>query len=218
MDNEQTNTQELLAILQTRPWTKAERALARQHIHLYYERKLAGLQSALFEAIRLNAPEKLTPFEVDEYTHRYHKQSQELYVYMNYRSSSNESLPGWLRAIDADDQGIAVWQPATRLPHEEEPQDQETTYREEKERVSCISSRCRTPSRVVCKTEAFQNPRDAQRDDTSQPPGLGADSRSFWFQSGSTVSDPLPERSRSIERAIEAASAKSTTRCASRGL
>jgi integrase len=43
-------------------------------------------------------------------------------------------------------------------------------------------------------------------------------SRSFWFQSGSTVSDPLPERSRSIERAIEAASAKSTTRCASRGL
>src|SRR5579875_408622 len=42
-------------------------------------------------------------------------------------------------------------------------------------------------------------------------------SQSFWFQSGSTVSDPLPERSRSIERAIEAASAKSTTRCASRG-
>src|SRR5579883_958602 len=42
-------------------------------------------------------------------------------------------------------------------------------------------------------------------------------SQSFWFQSGSTVFDPLPERSRSIERAIEAASAKSTTRCASRG-
>ncbi len=144
MTNEQTKTQELLAILQTRPWTKAERALARQHIHRYYERKLAGLQRALFEAIGLNASEKLTPFEVDEYIHRYHKQSQELYVYMNYRSSSNESLPGWLRAIDADDQGIAVWQPATRLPHEEEPQDQETTYREEKERVSCISSRCRT--------------------------------------------------------------------------
>jgi CIC family chloride channel protein len=43
-------------------------------------------------------------------------------------------------------------------------------------------------------------------------------SRSFWFQSGSTVFDPLPERSRSIERAIKAASAKSTTRCASRGI
>lgn len=125
MDNEQTNIQELLAILQTRSWTKAERASARQHIHRYYERKLASLQRALFEALALNAPEKLNPFEVDEYIHRYHKQSQELYVYMNYRSSSNESLPGWLRIIDADDQGIAVWQPATVLPHEEQRQDQE---------------------------------------------------------------------------------------------
>ncbi len=90
MTNEQTKTQELLAILQTRPWTKAERALVRQQIRRYYERKLADLQRALFEAIGLNAPTKLTPFEVDEYIHRYHKQSQELYVYMNYRSSSNE--------------------------------------------------------------------------------------------------------------------------------
>lgn len=120
MADEQTKTQELLAILNTRSWTKAERASARQQINLYYERKLASLQTAIFEAIALDLPGKLNPFEIDEYIHRYHKQSQELYVYMNYRSSSNEALPMWLKAIDEDESGINVWQPKTRLPHEEQ--------------------------------------------------------------------------------------------------
>ncbi len=68
----------------------------------------------------MDAPGKLNPFEIDEYIHRYHKQSQELYVHMNYRSSSNEALPMWLKAIDEDESGIAVWQPETRLSHEEQ--------------------------------------------------------------------------------------------------
>lgn len=121
MPDEQTKTQELLVILQRRSWTKAERASARQQISLYYERKLVSLQTALFEAIRSASQEKRNPFEIDEFIHCYHKQSQELYVYMNYRSSSNEALPGWLKAIDEDDRGVAVWQPGTRLPHEEHP-------------------------------------------------------------------------------------------------
>lgn len=120
MPDQQTKTQELLAILQTRPWTKAERASARQQIRLYYERKLASLQIALFEAVGLGTPGELNPFEIDEYIHRYHKQSQELYVYMNYRSSSNEALPAWLMAVDEDEREISIWRPATRLPHEEQ--------------------------------------------------------------------------------------------------
>lgn len=126
MADEQTKIQELLAILQTRSWTKAERASARQQISLYYERKLANLQTALFEAIALDSPGKLSPFEIDEYIHRYHKQSQELYVYLDYRSSSNPALPMWLKAIDEDERGISVWQPATRLPNEEKQKDQGT--------------------------------------------------------------------------------------------
>ncbi len=125
MAEEPTKTQELLAILQTRSWTKAERASARQQISRYYERKLASLQTVLFEAIARDVPEKLNSFEIDEYIHRYHKQSQELYVYMNYRSPSNEALPMWLRAIDEDERGVAVWQPATRLLHEERSANQE---------------------------------------------------------------------------------------------
>ncbi len=39
---------------------------------------------------------------------------------INSQSHSNASLPLWLAAIDADEQGISVWQPATKLPHEEE--------------------------------------------------------------------------------------------------
>ena len=126
MAEEQTKIQELFAILQTRSWTRAERASARQQISLYYERKLASLQKALFEAIAWDSPRKLPPFEIDEYIHRYHKQSQELYVYLNYRSSSNEALPMWLQTIDEDERGLSVWRPATRLSHEEQQKDQET--------------------------------------------------------------------------------------------
>ena len=115
MAEEQTKTQTLLTILQARAWTKAERASARQEINRYYERKLASLQHALFEAIALNTPEQRNPFEMDEYIHRYHKQAQELYAFINARSFSNEMLPRWLQMIDEDDRGIAVWQPKTRL-------------------------------------------------------------------------------------------------------
>jgi hypothetical protein len=123
MADEQTKIQELLAIRQTRPWTKAEQAAVRQQISLYYERKLASLQAALLKAITLDSPGKLSPFEIDEYIHCYHKQSQELYVYLDYRSPSNPALPMWLKAIDEDERGISVWQPATRLPHEEPQKD-----------------------------------------------------------------------------------------------
>lgn len=120
MADGQTKGQELLTILRARAWTKAERASARQEISRYYERKLASLQSALFEAIALHTPEQRTPFEIDEYIHRYHKQAQELYAYINARSFSNEILPQWLQMIDEDDRGIAVWQPKTRLLPDEE--------------------------------------------------------------------------------------------------
>src|SRR5579875_3251906 len=73
--DEVTKTQELLAILQTRPWTKGERASARQQISRYYQRKLASLQHALFEVIAPDHGEKPDPFEIDTYIHRYHKQS-----------------------------------------------------------------------------------------------------------------------------------------------
>jgi hypothetical protein len=120
MTEEQTKTQALLTILQTRTWTKAERASARQEINRYYERKLASLQSALFEAIALHTPEQRTPFEIDEYIHRYHKQAQELYAFINARSFSNELLPRWLEMIEEDDRGIVVWQPKTSLFPDEE--------------------------------------------------------------------------------------------------
>ena len=95
----------------------------RQQISLYYERKLANLQAVLLKAITLDTPGKLSPFEIDEYIHCYHKQSQELYVYLDYRSTSNPVLPMWLKAIDEDERGISVWRPATRLPNEEQQKD-----------------------------------------------------------------------------------------------
>jgi hypothetical protein len=115
-----TPTQQLLEILKRRELTKAERAIVREQIGRYYAKKLVRLQQHLFEALEMRRTEELDPFEVDEYIHRYHKQSQELYVYINTRSHSNASLPIWLAAIEADEQGRNVWQPRTMLPHEEQ--------------------------------------------------------------------------------------------------
>ena len=119
MAYDHTKIQQLLEIAQTRGLTTSERARAREEIGLYYARKLTSLQQNLFEALEKRHTGELDPFEVDEYIHHYHKQSQELYVYINSQSHSNASLPLWLAAIDADEQGISVWQPATKLPHEE---------------------------------------------------------------------------------------------------
>ncbi|GHO96484.1 hypothetical protein KSF_065320 [Reticulibacter mediterranei] len=115
-----TPTPQLLEILKLRELTKAERAVAREQIGRYYAKKLAHLQQHLFEALVMRRTEELDPFEIDEYIHRYHKQSQELYVYINTQSHSNASLPIWLEAIEADEQGRNVWQPRTMFPHEEQ--------------------------------------------------------------------------------------------------
>jgi hypothetical protein len=125
MTYDPTITQKLLEIAQTRNLTKAEQAGAREQIGLYYAKKLADLQQNLFDALEKRHTGELDPFEVDEYIHRYHKQSQELYVYINYQSHSNERLPIWLATIAADDQGERVWRPRTKLPHEEIEKNEE---------------------------------------------------------------------------------------------
>jgi hypothetical protein len=120
MTAEPIKAQELLIALQKRSWTKADRASVRQMIDRYYERKLTGLQAALLEAISLDGDKKLDPFEIDEHIHRYHKQSQELYIFINNQSPSNAFLPTWLNMIAEDKQGMRVWQPRTKLLAEEQ--------------------------------------------------------------------------------------------------
>jgi hypothetical protein len=115
MAYDHTKIQQLLEIAQTRGLTSSERAQAREEIGQYYARKLASLQQNLFEALEKRHTGELDPFEVDEYIHHYHKQSQELYAYINAQSHSNARLPMWLAAIDADERGIRVWEPARRL-------------------------------------------------------------------------------------------------------
>ena len=115
-----TQVQQLLEIARTRDLTSKERARAREEIGAYYARKLASLQQNLFAAIEKRHTGELNPFDVDEYIHRYHKQSQELYSYINAQAHSNARLRLWLAAIDADERGEAVWEPRTKLFGEEE--------------------------------------------------------------------------------------------------
>jgi hypothetical protein len=83
--------------------TTQERAQAREQISLYYATQFARLQKNLFNALGMEYTGSLHPSEVNEYIHRYHKQSQEFYTHVNYdHSSSNENLPAWLAEIDGD--------------------------------------------------------------------------------------------------------------------
>lgn len=117
MAYDNTKTQQLLEILQTRSLTKSERAKAREQIGLFYAQKLAGLQKNLFDAIeKMRSAGEPDPFEVDDYIHLYHKQSQELYVYMNHLSLSNDHLRIWLALINEGEHGAEVWEPKTQLP------------------------------------------------------------------------------------------------------
>src|SRR5436309_10265021 len=60
-------------------------------------------------------------------------------------------------------------------------------------------------------------PRDAQRVLTHQEAGLKASFLTLLLPEGRAISDPLPVKSASIERAGEAPFAESASRCASRG-
>src|SRR5258708_4439275 len=60
-------------------------------------------------------------------------------------------------------------------------------------------------------------PRDAQRVLPQQCAGLRASFSALLFLYGSGISDLLPGKSKSIERACEGTSAKDASRCASRG-
>lgn len=125
MAYDNAKTQQLLEILQTRNLTKSERATAREQIGQFYAKKLARLQKNLFDAVeKMRSAGEPDPFEIDDYIHHYHKQSQELYIYMNHRSLSNENLRIWLALIDEDEQGLRVWEPKTQLSDEEKRDQQ----------------------------------------------------------------------------------------------
>jgi hypothetical protein len=114
MEYDLSQVPQLLADLHARGLTKKECGLARELINRYYAKKLAGLQRALFELLEQRRSE-LSPFDIDEYIHRYHKQSQELYIFINHRSHSNDNLRFWLTIIDNDEKGEAVWESQTNL-------------------------------------------------------------------------------------------------------
>jgi hypothetical protein len=132
MSYDHTKTQALLKRAHMGSLTKQERVQAKEQISLYYGTQFARLQQNLFNALGMEYTGSLPPAEVNEYIHRYHKQSQEFYIHVNYHHSpSNENLPAWLAEIDREEQGIQVWHPKTKLPHEENQNKEEEEEEEE---------------------------------------------------------------------------------------
>lgn len=96
---------------ETRPLTKAERAAARERIGQYHERKLAALQAAVYAALQQCQTGVMDPFALDQVIHEYHRQSQELFTFINTYFPPNVRLPQLLALIDAEERGEWSWQP-----------------------------------------------------------------------------------------------------------
>jgi len=94
-----------------RPLTKGERAAARARIEQYHERKLAALQAAVYAAFQQCYAGAIDAFALDQVIHQYHRQSQELFSFINAFFPSNARLLQLLALIDAEEQGEWSWQP-----------------------------------------------------------------------------------------------------------
>ncbi len=106
-------------VAETRSMTKGERAAARAQIAQYHERKLAALQATVAAAFQQCQAGAVDAFAVDQVIHEYHRQSQELFTFINTYVPSNARLPQLLALIDAEERREWSWQPRPAARPEE---------------------------------------------------------------------------------------------------
>lgn len=94
---------------------KTERAEARKRIEKYHQKKLADLQKVVFDNSQEFYKGKINAFELDQIIHIYHKQSQELFSFINEYYPTNDGLLIILSFIDAEEKGEWKWIPKTKM-------------------------------------------------------------------------------------------------------
>ncbi len=101
--------------------SKAERKAAHEKVNAYFERKQAELLEPVLEAIDRYRRREIDVWDVDHIIHIYHRQSQELYSYINSYSTGS-GLPIILRLIEAEEQGDEqfTWRPRTTFESDRE--------------------------------------------------------------------------------------------------
>ena len=96
---------------------KLQRKEARIRIEKYHQEKLIQLQKYIHEGLDQLENGKSDACELDRIIHIYHRQSQELFSFINTYYGSNDSLPTLLAMIDSEENGGQAWEPETeQLP------------------------------------------------------------------------------------------------------
>lgn len=101
--------------LQSQKLSKAERKAARERIEKYHQKKLVELQKVVYDKFEEFYQGQIDAFELDYVIHIYHKQSQELFSFINTYYPSNDRLHIILSFIDEEEQGKWRWKPKTKM-------------------------------------------------------------------------------------------------------
>ena len=99
--------------------SKEERKEAREKIEDYHKKKQAELLDYVVKKIEEYKKGKVDVFEMDYIIHIYHKQSQELFSFINTFYPSNDRLHLLLDLIKEEEGGGDKWQPKIKQEKEE---------------------------------------------------------------------------------------------------
>lgn len=97
-----------------RPLNKTERKEAREKIEEYHKKKLGELMEYVFEKVEEYKKGKIDAFDLDYVIHIFHKQSQELYSFVNTFYPNNSELPKLLQLMKEEEEGVWKWIPRTK--------------------------------------------------------------------------------------------------------
>jgi hypothetical protein len=87
---------------------------ARIRIEKHHQEKLIQLQGYILEGFNQLENGKIDAFELDRIIHLYHRQSQELYSFIDFYYQSDNRLQELLTIIASEENGGQAWEPKTK--------------------------------------------------------------------------------------------------------
>ncbi|HUD07205.1 MAG TPA: hypothetical protein VMR34_04940 [Candidatus Saccharimonadales bacterium] len=85
--------------------SKSEAKASRQEIEDYWQQKLEEAQASIRKALKEFDKGKINAFDVDHVINEYHKQSKNIYSFLNMYKWSNDNLPKILKMIQEEEKG-----------------------------------------------------------------------------------------------------------------
>lgn len=96
---------------ESQSFDKEQCKAARKAIGDYHKKKLAELQKFVYDKFQDFYAGKIDAFELDHVIHIYHRQSQELFKFVNAFYGENRYLGMILKMIKNEEKGDYCWEP-----------------------------------------------------------------------------------------------------------